>query len=92
MFSAYFEASEFQTYGDMVPPVVKVSADGTLGWVIAQVEVAGAQAVADGESASLAFVSAWIELYEKRGGEWARIGNVSNFAPRSSRPTEGVEP
>ena len=25
------------------------------------------------------FESAWIELYEKRGGSWRRVGNVSNF-------------
>jgi len=25
------------------------------------------------------FVSAWIELYEKRKGRWYRVGNVSNF-------------
>lgn len=82
MFAGYFQAAEFETYRDMVDPVVKVSADGTLGWVIAQVEVVGTQAAPGGERSELAFVSAWIELYEKRDGEWARIGNVSNFAPR----------
>jgi hypothetical protein len=30
-------------------------------------------------SQPLEFISAWIELYEKRDGRWWRIGNVSNF-------------
>ncbi len=76
MFEEYIGATKFDYYRDMVPPVVKVSADGTLGWVIVQVEAKGVRA---GEA--YAFQSAWIELYEKQGGEWVGIGNVSNFKP-----------
>ena len=32
-------------------------------------------------SAEVKFVSAWIELYERRDGRWWRTGNVSNFRP-----------
>ncbi len=55
---------------------MKVSADGTLGWAIVQVEAKGVRA---GEA--YAFQSAWIELHEKQDGEWVGIGNVSNFKP-----------
>lgn len=60
----------------MVAPVVHVSADGTAGWVIAQIKANGTEV---GGTRTLQFQSAWIELYEKRDGKWRRVGNVSNF-------------
>ena len=77
-FSDYLGRTRFAIYRDQVPPIVKVSRDRTLGWVIAQVEAKGEQR--NGERVEpLEFVSAWIELYEKRNGHWVSIGNVSNF-------------
>jgi hypothetical protein len=73
----YLKSVKFSEYVDVVPPVVKVSADGTLGWVIVQVRAHGTSANGDGRT--LQFQSAWIELYEKQGGDWRRTGNVSNF-------------
>lgn len=72
----YLDATEFSYYRDVVDPVVRVSEDGTLGWVICQVELAG---VSDGEEFESAW--AWIELYAKEDGEWRRVGNVSNRKP-----------
>ena len=74
----YLAATRFSVYRDQVAPIVKVSDDGTLGWVIAQVEAKGEQKGAT-RTHDVEFVSAWIELYEKRDGRWMRIGNVSNF-------------
>jgi hypothetical protein len=75
----YLQRTRFSTYKDRVPPIVKVSADGSLGWVIAQVEARGEQTAENGTVERVEFVSAWIELYEKRKGRWFRVGNVSNF-------------
>ena len=77
-FREYFAATTFDRYEDTIDPLVKVSADGTLAWLIARVEVAGTQRSGESELA-LEFTSAWIELYEKRAGKWVQIGNVSNF-------------
>jgi len=77
----YLEASTFTVYRDLVEPIVKVSADGTLGWLIAQVEVEGTQKTAEGNEVPFRFVSAWIELYEKIDGRWLCTGNVSNMKP-----------
>jgi hypothetical protein len=73
----YLRGVRFAEYVDVVPPVVHVSADGTAGWVVAQVRARGSGV--GGAGRSLQFESAWIELYEKRGGAWRRVGNVSNF-------------
>lgn len=80
-FQQYLGTTRFTEYIDLVPPVVRVSSDGTLGWVIVQVRAAGVQTTQDGRSQPLAFESAWVELYERRGGSWYRVGNVSNFKP-----------
>ena len=75
----YLASTQFETYRDLVPPVVNISADGTLGWVVVQVEAKGVQKDGTGEAQPLQFVCAWIELYAKRDGKWYRVGNVSNF-------------
>ncbi len=75
----YLQTTTFTEYRDVVDPVVKVSVDGTLGWVIVQVKVTGVQQAGDGEERPLSFESAWIELYEKKNGRWLCVGNVSNM-------------
>lgn len=80
-FERYFDTTEFTAYRDVLDPVVRVSADGTLGWVIVQVEIAGTRAGEDGERIPFESVWGWIELYEKRDGRWYRTGTVSNRKP-----------
>jgi hypothetical protein len=76
---AYLAATRFTEYRDLVPPIVTISADGTLGWVIVQVQAQGTQTSTVGTRENLEFVSAWIELYQRHGGRWRRVGNASNF-------------
>ena len=76
----YLNATTFTVYRDLRPPVVRVSEDGSLGWVIAEVEIQGIQRSEQGETAIEA-VYAWIELYENRSDGWSLIGNVSNRVP-----------
>lgn len=78
---SYLGSTRFTEYRDLIEPVVQVSPDGRLGWVIAQVGARGEQEQSDGTTETLEYVSAWIELYEHRDGRWFRVGNVSNFKP-----------
>ena len=72
----------YTRYDDLVRPVVKVSDDGSLGWVVVQVEAEGERFDENGGvSGPLEFKSAWISLFEKVDDEWKQIGNVSNFKP-----------
>jgi hypothetical protein len=80
-FAQYLGSTRFAEYADVVPPIVKVSDDGSLGWVVVQVRASGTQVNELGGSEPLEFESAWIELYERREGRWYRVGNVSNFRP-----------
>jgi len=77
----YLAATKFEFYQDSVPPIVKISRDGSLGWVVAKVRARGTSTRSDGSSTDIEFEAAWIELYERRGQEWIAIGNVSSFAP-----------
>ncbi len=76
---SYLESTRFTQYRDLREPIVKVSADGTLGWIIVQLRAEGTQTDASGKERSLDFVCAWISLFEKQGGEWVNIGDVSTF-------------
>jgi hypothetical protein len=76
---SYLRRTTFSEYRDVTDPVVTISSDGSLGWVIVQVRATGIQTTESGEKEPVEFVSAWIELYEKRQGRWLRVGNVSNF-------------
>lgn len=75
----YLRRTRFEEYRDVREPIVEVSKDGTLGWVVVQVHARGVQTGPDGARTPIEFTSAWIELYRKREGRWLRVGNVSNF-------------
>ena len=49
--------------------------------MIVQVAARGVQTADDGTKKPIEFVSAWVELYEKRDRRWYGVGNVSNFRP-----------
>ncbi len=78
----YLASTKFEFYRNRVPPLVKVSQDGTLGWVAAQIEARGESVGPDGQARAIEAVFAWIELYERRAGEWVSIGNATSF-PRN---------
>jgi len=77
----YLKETAFQEYRDVAAPIVTVSADATLGWVVAQVHARGVRTAPGKKEEPVEFTSAWIELYQKRAGRWYRVGNVSNFKP-----------
>jgi hypothetical protein len=79
-FGSYLGRTRFSEYRDLIEPIVRVSSDRSLGWVICQISARGVQ-TDQGKDTPMEFVSAWIELYEKRNGRWYGVGNVSNFRP-----------
>jgi len=87
-FTRYLERATFTEYRDLVDPIVRVSECGDMGWLIAQVFISGEYIGADGRREPFESTWAWIELYEKRDGQWWRIGEVSNRKPESVDETE----
>lgn len=81
-FDRIMSTRDYTVYDDLIRPKVKVSKDGTLGWVTVRVYAKGVRFDQEGKpTGPLEFTSAWTELYEKIDGKWRMIGNVSNFAP-----------
>ena len=78
-FSNYLGNTDFDEYTDLSEPIVGISADGSMGWLIAQVKVSGQQQVGDGSTQPLDFVSAWLMLYERQDDRWVRLADVSTF-------------
>lgn len=55
-----------------------MSSDGSLGWLIAEVEIAGTLPGAGGGRVEFQDVWARVELYERGADGWQLVGNVSN--------------
>jgi hypothetical protein len=77
----YLERATFDSYRDVKPPIVQISDDGSIGWLIAEVEVVGWMANMDGTIEDFSNVWAWVELYERTPQGWKQTGNVSNSRP-----------
>lgn len=82
MLEGVFSTRRYTRYDDLIRPIVRVSEDGTLGWVVVQVAAEGVRRDDEGTpSDPFAFTSAWVSLFQKSGARWTLVGNVSNFAP-----------
>jgi hypothetical protein len=90
---SYLQTTKFEKYEDLRPPIIKVSDDGSLAWLFAQVEVKGERELG-GKTVPFHDVWAWVELYERRNGKWLGTGNASNVYSvsdnRQQRSVPGV--
>jgi hypothetical protein len=80
-FAEYFRGAKYFEWDDAEPPVVSVSRDGSMAWMITRVRVRRTQRDAAGTEREERFVYAGIMTYEKRAGRWVRVANVSTFEP-----------
>lgn len=79
MFQAYFRNATYHEWDDLEPPVVRVSNDGSMAWLITRLKVRRTQKDAAGADKEEKFVYAGIMTYEKRDGKWVKTANVSTF-------------
>ena len=73
-FTGYFKGASYPQYEDIEPPIVRVSDDASMGWVLTRTRV---RRVENGKEEG--FVYAGVMMYEKRNGRWVRVGNASTF-------------
>jgi hypothetical protein len=81
MFAEYFRGAKYYEWDDLEEPIVSVSKDGSMAWMITRLRVRRVQKDAGGAEREEKFVYAGIMTYEKRGGRWVRVANVSTFEP-----------
>jgi hypothetical protein len=78
-FEEYFKGAKYYEWDDLEPPIVRVSNDASMAWMIVRTRVHRVQTHSGGETSERRFVYAGIMAYEKKGGRWARVANVSTF-------------
>lgn len=78
-FEDYFKNAKYYEWDDLEPPVVRISNDASMAWMIVRTKVRRIQKLVSGEEKQRAFVYAGIMTYEKQRGKWVRIANVSTF-------------
>ena len=74
-----FRGARYHEWDDVEPPVVRVSDDGTMAWVVSKLRVRRTAPNDAGQTSEQAFVYAGIMVYEKRDGRWMKTANVSTF-------------
>ncbi len=80
-FQAYFDRVAFQEWDDLAPPLIRISPDGHMAYVVVQKNVRLTAMDSDGVQQPEHTVYAWVELYEKRAGKWSLMAVVSTHRP-----------
>jgi hypothetical protein len=80
-FTDYFQHAKYYEWDDMDEPIIRVSNDGSMAWMITRIRVRRTQKNAAGAEPETKFIYAGIMTYEKRDGKWIRVANVSTFEP-----------
>ena len=72
-----FELTQYSKYQDSEPPLIKISQNGNLAWVLASVEMEGVSKSNDGGSSrTFEAETFWLEVYVKKDGNWVYKGGV----------------
>jgi hypothetical protein len=80
-FTEYFRGAEFSAWDDLEPPMIRVSPDGKMGWMIVRVRIAYTKTDAGGATSKEDTVMAWMSAYEKREGKWLLVANATTSKP-----------
>jgi hypothetical protein len=80
-FQAYFARSTFLEWADLAPPVIRISPEGQMAYVIVQKRVRLSALDSTGKPQPEHTIFAWVELYEKRGGRWTLMAVASTDRP-----------
>ena len=80
-FQRYLDSATFQAWDDIVPPRIRLSADGSMAYVIVEKRVHLTSPGADGASVAERTRFAWLTVYEKRGGAWTMTAIASTDRP-----------
>lgn len=73
----YFDSVKFADITDLDPPHVEVSSDGTMAWLLGHVRVHGTRRGAKGTEVLLDFDAAWIDVWQKKDGEWRIVARAN---------------
>ena len=72
-----FPDAKYYEWNDVEEPIIRISNDASMAWMITRPKVRRVQNKADGGEQEEKFVYAGIMTYEKRDSRWVRVANVS---------------
>jgi hypothetical protein len=78
----YFRDARYSAWDDLEAPIIHISKDASMAWIITRLKVQRTQQDSSGSEREEQFVYAGIMTYEKVNGKWMKVANVSTFAPR----------
>jgi hypothetical protein len=81
MFTQYFRDAKYYEWDDVEEPIIRISNDSSMAWMITRTRVRRVQRNAAGAEQEEKFDYAGIMTYERRDGRWVRVANVSTFDP-----------
>ena len=77
MFVEWFRGATYLEWDDIEAPIVRVSNDATMAWIITRLRVRRMKKDTQGVEKPEAFIYAGIMTYEKLAGRWMKVANVS---------------
>lgn len=80
-FTEYFARAQFSAWDDLEPPIIRVSPDGQMGWMIVRVKLTYTETGAAEKKTPVETVMAWMSAYEKREGKWLHVANTTTEQP-----------
>jgi hypothetical protein len=80
-FRAYFDRSTFAEWADLASPIIRISPDGQMAYVVVQKSVRLTAPDSSGVARPEHTIYAWLEVYEKRHGTWTLAVVVSTDRP-----------
>ena len=80
-FAEYFKGAKYHEWDDLEEPIVRISKDGSMAWMVTRVKVKRTQKDPAGKETETKFVYAGIMTYEKVDDRWMRVANASTFEP-----------
>jgi hypothetical protein len=86
----YFDSSTFLEWDDITPPVIRVSDDATMAYVIVHKKVRLLAKTETGGSQEETEVFAWVAIYQKRNGQWKMTVMTSTNTPEQE--ASGAQP
>ena len=75
----YFRRTHVHDISEITAPIIHLSTDASMAWVIGEMRVRASQVTTDGKEQDFPFRCAWVSIYEKREGEWAQVVDASSF-------------
>ncbi|HZU70718.1 MAG TPA: DUF4440 domain-containing protein [Ktedonobacteraceae bacterium] len=75
----YFQRTHFYDISEIAAPIIHISADASMAWVIGEIHVRASQEGPDKKERNFSFHCAWVSIYEKQEGQWAQVVDAPSF-------------